>query len=340
MPTAKKTSSGMWRVRAYSHTDAEGKKHYRSFSAPTKQEAEQAAAKWSGSADRVERCDLTVADAIDGYIRAKTGVLSQSTLRGYVALQNRYYAPIASRKIRRLSSADVQTFVSDLAAQVSPKTVSNIYGLLNASVALYAPEISWRIKLPTKQKKRHTSANSDQIRRLYESAPPNLQKAIALSAFTSMRRGEICALTYGDIDGNIAHVHADLVRGVRGWYLKETPKTSDSDRFVRLPVAVVDLIGQGDPSDRVVPITPDTITECFGRLRDNLGIPIRFHDLRHYFASIAAVLGIPDTYTESMGGWRPGSHVMKSVYQNIITSEADKFASAMSDHFDTLLKKV
>ena len=150
MPTAKKTSSGMSRVRAYSHTDAEGKKHYRSFSAPTKQEAEQAAAKWSGSADRVERCDLTVADAIDGYIRAKTGVLSQSTLRGYVALKNRYYAPIASRKIRRLSSADVQTFVSDLAAQVSPKTVSNIYGLLTASVALYAPEISWRIKLPTK----------------------------------------------------------------------------------------------------------------------------------------------------------------------------------------------
>lgn len=340
MARAKKQASGMWRVRVYSHTTPDGKQHYRSFTASTKQEAEQAAARFAGTADRVERVNLTVAEAIDGYITAKEGVLSPSTVRGYRALERRYYAPIASRRIKRLKSAEVQTFISDLAAQVSPKTVSNIYGLLTASVALYDPEITWRIKLPTRQKKRPTAANSDQIQALYKAATPNLQKAIALSAFTSMRRGEICALTYADIDGNTAHVHADLVRGDDGWYRKETPKTSDSDRFVRLPDAVLDLIGTGDPSERVVPITPDTITECFGRLRDHLGIPIRFHDLRHYFASIAAVLNVPDTYTESMGGWRPGSRVMKSVYQNIIDPEAEKYAARMSAHFDAVMQNM
>lgn len=337
MATAKKTTSGMWKCRVYSHTDAEGKKHYRAFSAPSKQEAEQEAARFSASTIRAARVDLTVAEALDGFITARTGVLSPATVRGYRALEHRYYSAIGTKRLRRLTTPEVQAWISDLAAQVSPKTVSNIYGLLTAACAFYMPDLSFRIKLPSRQKHRQNAANSCQIIDLYNAASPNLQKAIALSAFTSMRRGEVCALLYGDIDGNIAHVHADLVRGVGGWKRKETPKTSDSDRFVQLPAAVLRIIGTGAPNERVVPISPDTITELFGRLRDSLGIQIRFQDLRHYFASIAAALNVPDTYTESMGGWRPGSHVMKSVYQNVIRPEADRYASVMTDHFDAML---
>ena len=336
MPTAKKQPNGQWKCRVYSHLDENGKQHLRAFYGRTKQEAEQKAATFSASTDRERHVDLTVHDAIDGYITAREGVLSPSTVLGYRRMLDRYYEPIAVRKIRKLNSADVQKFVSDLASKVSPKTVSNVYGLLTASVALYAPEIHWSIKLPTRAKKRPTVANSDQIRALYDAASPNLKKAIALSAFTSMRRGEICALLYGDIDGDIAHVHADLVRGPDGWHRKETPKTSDSDRFVRLPHNVVELIGTGEPTERVVPITPDSITELFGELRDKLEIPIRFHDLRHYFASIAAVLGIPDAYTESFGGWRPGSRVMKSVYQNVISDERDSYSEKMGKYFDDM----
>lgn len=338
MPTAKKQPNGQWKCRVYSHLDENGKQHLRAFYGRTKQEAEQRAMNFTMSADRERHVDLTVHDAIDGYITAREGVLSPSTVLGYKRMLDRYYEPIAVRRIRKLNSADVQKFVSDLASKVSPKTVSNVYGLLTASVALYAPEIHWSIKLPTRAKKRPTVANSDQIRALYDAASPNLKKAIALSAFTSMRRGEICALLYGDIDGDTAHVHADLVRGPDGWHRKETPKTSDSDRFVRLPHNVTTLIGTGEPTARVVPITPDSITELFGELRDKLEIPIRFHDLRHYFASIAAVLGIPDAYTESFGGWRPGSRVMKSVYQNVISDERDSYSEKMGDFFDGLTK--
>ena len=68
MATAKLTPSGMYKVRVYSHTTPDGKKHYRAFTAPLKAEAEQMAAKFSGSADRAARCDLTVSEAIDRYI--------------------------------------------------------------------------------------------------------------------------------------------------------------------------------------------------------------------------------------------------------------------------------
>ena len=337
MPTAKKQPNGQWKCRVYSHLDENGKQHLRAFYGRTKQEAEQRAMNFTMSADRERHVDLTVHDAIDGYITAREGVLSPSTVLGYKRMLDRYYEPIAVRRIRKLNSADVQKFVSDLASKVSPKTVSNVYGLLTASVALYAPEIHWSIKLPTRAKKRPTVANSDQIRALYDAASPNLKKAIALSAFTSMRRGEICALLYGDIDGDIAHVHADLVRGHDGWHRKETPKTSDSDRFVRLPQSVIQLIGTGEPSERVVPITPDSITELFGELRDKLEIPIRFHDLRHYFASIAAVLGIPQTYTERAGGWHTGSPVMREIYQKPIVEFEQAYAGRIASHFSSML---
>ena len=83
MAKAKKLPSGSWRCRAYSHKDADGKQHYESFTAPTKAEAEMMAAEYSAGKKRRVRADLTVHEAIDGYIRAKEPVLSPSTIRGY-----------------------------------------------------------------------------------------------------------------------------------------------------------------------------------------------------------------------------------------------------------------
>lgn len=339
MATARRTPSGMWKCRVYSHTTPDGKKHYRAFTAGTKQEAEQMAAKFSGTADRAARCDLTVAEAINRYITTKEAVLSPSTVRGYRQLEKNYYNLIGSRRISRLKTVDVQAWVSDLAGKVSAKTVSNVYGLFTAAVAFFAPDMSFRgVKLPQKKKRRATAPSDEQVQTLYRAASKNLQRAIALEAFASMRRSEACALRYGDIVDGVAHVHQDMVRGTKGWITKKIPKTSDSDRFVRLPEQVLDLIGTGAPDERIVPITPDTVTETFGRLRDSLGIDIRYHDLRHYYASIAVVLGVPTRYAEAFGGWRPGSHVLQNTYQNTIEPAAEQYAKQMTDHFDKLIK--
>lgn len=342
MATAKKTASGMWKCRAYSHTDESGKKHYRAFTAPTKTEAEQAAARFSGTADRAARVDLTVKEAIDGYIRSREGVLSPSTILGYRRMQASRYDTINARKIRKLTSVDVQTFISEHAKHLSPKTVSNIYGLLCSSVALYAPEIQFRVKLPTVKKKRSQSADDAKIMLLFNRADDTLKKCIALGAFTSMRRGEISALKYGDIDGQTIHIHADMVKGVDGWVYKDMPKTADSDRIVPVPVAVIELLGTGDPEEYIIPWKPDTITKRFIDLRNECGLnDIRFHDLRHYYASICAYIGIPDIVLARYGGWsKTGSNVMKEVYQNPIESMSDKYASAMTAHFSDMLSKV
>lgn len=78
MATAKKLPSGSWRVRTYSHTEND-RQIYESFTAPTKKEAELKAAEWQNKRDRHRSSDLTVYEAIEGYINAKEGVLSPSS---------------------------------------------------------------------------------------------------------------------------------------------------------------------------------------------------------------------------------------------------------------------
>lgn len=340
MATAKKQPSGMWKVRVYSHTSLDGKKHYKAFTAPTKQEAEQMAARFSGDADRAKRVDLTVVEAIEGYIRSREGILSPTTIRGYRAILRRYYSGIGTKRIRKITSADLQLYVSELAKTVGEKTVRNAYFLLASSIRLYAPDLRYSVKLPPKKKTRMIAPADVTVQALFDLASPSMKKAIVLAAFGSLRRGEVCALKYGDVMGNVAHVHADMVKTDAGiWVYKDHPKTSDSDRLVVLPDAVAKLIGSGEPDAYVVPICPDTITSSFRTLRMRVGIDgLKFHDLRKYFASIAAVLGIPDIYTESMGGWVHGSSVMKQIYQHMLPDQKEVYAAKMASYFDDLLK--
>lgn len=338
MATAKKLPSGSWRCRAYAGTDASGKKIIMSFTAPTKREAELKAAQYVAG-NRHSKSDLTVREAVDRYITAKTAVLSASTIHGYRGLQRRYYDSIGSRRLYTLTAEDMQLFISDLSLKVSAKTVANAYGLLSSSVSMFRPDAVFRVTLPTKKVKRRESPSDEDVRTLFEAAEPELKISIALSAYGSLRRGEICALKYSDISGNMISVHADMVINEReSFEYKDYPKTSDSVRAALVPSEVVALIGDGSPDDFIIKATPDQITSRFIYLRDKLGLRhIRFHDLRHYYASIGAALGIPDTYLSQFGGWRPSSGVMKSVYQNSIADMSAGFAQRMSDHFSSQL---
>lgn len=340
MATAKKTASGMWKVRVYSHTDEKGK-HYRAFTAPTKQAAEEEAARFSGSVERAERVDLTVAEAINGYITSREGVLSVSTIRGYRRMERNNFRSIAHERIRKLTNERVQLFISSLSKEMSPKSVKNIYGLLTSSVALYLPEKTFRIKLPTIVKRRDTAPSDESVMVLYNAAPTWMKICIGLGAFCGMRRGEVSALKYGDIDGRVIHIHADMVQDESGKYLyKEMPKTVDSVRDVYAPQELIDLIGEGDPSDFVIDKYTGSITAMFEDLCRRTGITgVRFHDMRAYYASVGAVT-IPDTYLARFGGWTKSSATMKNVYQRELKDKTEQYADMMTGHFSDMIKSM
>lgn len=336
MPKAKKLPSGSWRCRVYSYTDADGKKHQESFTAPTKAEAEMMAAEYAASKKRRARHDLTVSEALERYILAKEGVLSPSTIRGYERMWKHNYKQIESRKIKNLTSEELQIFVSDLSRELSAKSVKNIYGLLTAAIGFYYPDIRFRVTLPARDRKRPDSPSDETVRLLWDNASPSMRLYISLG-LCGMRRGEICALKYEDITDGTVLIHADMVQNKDGeWIYKDMPKTSDSIRTVKLPPTALELIGTGE--GLIVHCKPDTISKRFYDLRKKLDLNIHFHELRHYYASSAAILNIPDTYLSDMGGWRRGSTVMKSVYQNNIASMSDYYSDKLNDHIFGKLK--
>lgn len=339
MPTAKKLPSGSWRVQVYSHRDGSGKRHYESFTAPTKKAAELQALEWSNQSDRKKQSQITVGEAIEGYIRAKRGVLSPSTIRGYERMYRNNYGSLLSKSIKKLTTEELQIFVSDLAGSMSSKSVSNIYGLLSSSLSFYMPDKVFRVTLPQRIRKKTTAPSNEDIQQLFNAAASEMKKCIALAAFGSLRRGEIAALTFSDLQDGVLSVTKDIIQDKDNkWILKEIPKSQASIREVALPDRVVELLGSGNPDDKIVKYAnPSSISKCFIKLRDKIGVSIRFHDLRHYFASIGAVLGVPDNYLSDFGGWRRGSSVMKEVYQNNIVPISEAYSKKMRKYFDDLM---
>ena len=336
MPTAKKLPSGAYRVRTYSHTEA-GIKKYKSFTAPTKAMAEQMASEFKNGIRESAEQNLTIKEAVEAYIKANENVLSPATLYGYECELKRMES-IHHKKLNKLTSHDVQLWISDLSKDFSAKTVKNTYGLLSASVAHFTPEKRLRVNLPKQGKKRPYAPNNEDIRTLYKHASHKLRICISLAAFHSLRRGEIAALKYRDIQGNKLHVHADMVYGRnKKWTYKEFPKTEDSDRFALLPPDLIELIGTGAPDDYIVGWKPNSITKRFEELCQDLNIHIRFHDLRHFFASVGGgVLNIPTLYLSQMGGWENSGETMKKIYENKIINMQDKYAEKMNNYFSKL----
>lgn len=336
MAKAKKLPSGSWRVNAYSHTDANGKIHRVSFTAPTKAEAEMRAAQFAMQKKRISRSDMTVAEALERYISAKEAVLSPSTIREYERMRRISYENIKNKRIRKLTSEDLQLFVSDLAQHKAPNTVRKAYSFLVTAISLYAPDTHFKVTLPSAPKQRPTSPSNEDIRELYNDADPILRLCIAF-AMCGIRRGEMCAFTYEDISNGVIHINKDMIRDKNDkWIIKPRPKTEDSDRYVTLPPFVLDQIGQG--TGRIISLYPNTISKKFISLRNKHGMTMRFHDIRHYFASTASVLGVPDIYTADFGGWGRNSPVMKSVYQNNIKSMSDYYAKKINDHLSDIVK--
>lgn len=77
MATAKRLPSGNWQVKVYSHTeyvDGKPKRIRESFTAPTKAEAEYQAALFKRQNKRKNTCDLSLGDALEGYINSKDGI--------------------------------------------------------------------------------------------------------------------------------------------------------------------------------------------------------------------------------------------------------------------------
>ena len=335
MAKAKKLPSGQWRAQGWYKDPATGKIDRPSFTAPTKAEAVRLCAEWQ--ATRKRKTDtMTVEECLERYISSKEQALSPSTIRVYRVLQKHSFTPINKLPISTITSEDMQRFVSKLLIDKSPKTVRNIYTLLTSAIGMHS-DTKFRVSIPPNKVIDRNIPTDAEIKQLISHSDGFMKIAIILAATGTLRAGEVCALTYGDIDGDTIHVHRDMVKTPQNtWVIKDHPKTSASDRYIPLPKNVIDLLGAGSPTDRVVPYVPTTIDSKFYVLKRSLGIKCRFHDLRHYAASLMHALNIPDQFIQLRGGWK-SDRVLKSVYRHALDDQNKKYQAKANRHFSSLI---
>ncbi len=327
--------SGNIRIQVYDHTDEDGKKHYKSFTAPTKKEAQDMARRWKNEKAEEKPMRITLYEATERYIAVKSGVLSPSTIRGYKQVQECYMKDIGRLYLDELASTNVQIWISDMSRKLSPKTVHNAYGLFSATIDMFIPDLHLKVTLPEKKRPELYCPSDDDIKKLLELIEgTDLEIAVLLAAFGPMRRGEICALEASDIKGNKISVSKSMVLGPDREYIVKQPKTYGSYRVIEYPDFVINKIK--GKTGRIISINPDALSNRFKRALARSGLRhFRFHDLRHYAASIMHAIGVPDQYIMQRGGWI-SDNIMKSVYRNAIDIEAVRQNKKINGHFQKL----
>lgn len=328
MATAKKLPSGSWRVQV--QKQVAGKTVRMSFTAETKAAAQKLASAWQadGSAGLP---DLTVSEIIDRYITARTSVLSPSTIRGYRSYQRSAFDAIGSIRLRNLTSEQVQLWISGLTVDYKPKTIRVVYGIMTGALKMFAPDTHLHVSLPQMIKPQYSLPSDADVQKLLDHVKGRpLWIAVMLGRYYGLRRGEICALSVSDLSGDMLTINKDMVQDEHNrWVIKDMPKTSDSVRSLRIAEPLLSALQASD--GKFIDCNPDALLNRFYRALKACKIErFNFHLLRHAFASSAAVAGVPDVYVAKMGGWTPGSPILKTVYQNAFAEELSRQMDAMN----------
>lgn len=297
-----------------------------------KAEAERMAAEYLLSHKSSTSDSYTLREAMENVIAMKRNILSPSTMRTYKSLIKTAYPSIIDCKIDAIENKDIQRAMNDLALVSSPKHVRNAYGFFTSAVSAYYPEKRYTVNLPQRVEPNTYTPTDDEVGKVikyFKDHDHEMLKAVYLAAFGTLRRGEICAAEASDIEGNDLYVHRSMVYDGQEWVMSTT-KTEKSTRFVRLP----DFVIKEMPKEgKLVSVNPTVITNRFIKAVKACGVKkFRFHDLRHYAATIMHTLGIPDQYIMRQGGWSSDA-VLKRVYRGTMSDYEEKFADMAAEHF-------
>ena len=301
---ARKLPSGRWQSKVYIGA-VDGAKKFVTVTEDTRKECLLKAAQVKSEHSQTIP-KITVSQAVEKYIEAKEGVLSPSTVVGYLSKKKLYIdrMPIGACRLDQLTPEKVQQWVSSLTTRLSKKSIQNAMGLLMPSVKMFYPKADLTAKLPQGKKYKGYVPSTEEVLEFLQLArewDERLYRACLLAAFSTLRRSEIACLTADDLHGNILRVDKDIVRNKNGKWITKLPKTEDSVRDIPLPQWVADEMPK---EGLLVAYRPDEITKWFGRVLKKSGLPpFRFHDLRKHAVSLMATKGVSMASIKEIGGW-------------------------------------
>jgi len=268
--------------------------------------------------------------------------LSPRTAEGYEHIIRKHLIPglgnmvltqLKPEQLQRYYSAKLAAGRCDGKGALSARTVRHhhvtLHNALQSAVkcGLLSRNPADAVSTPRYQRPEWHTLSEDDISTLLEAAKETPYYALFYMAlFTGMRRSELLALRWSDVDLLLCQVHiAQTLHHLRnGEFVLRPPKTAKGRRMVSLSPSAALVLAEHRQKQEAInlmqgitlreddliftglnghPILPDTITHAWIKLVRRTGLDgIRFHDARHTHASLMLKQGVhPKIVQERLG---------------------------------------
>jgi len=269
----------------------------------------------------------------DWLARLKSTVRQRSWERYETVIRLHIEPTLGKVRLEKLSPVHVQRLLDErLAASVAPRSVQQIRGVLQSALkqaekwGLVARNVASLVNGPTTPHKEMKTLTPAQAGKFLEACRgEKLEGLYWLAITTGMRRGELLALKWSDIDldaGTLA-VQRSLARAKSGIII-QAPKTAKGRRTVQLCAPAVARLrehrvrqnkrrlfegpdwrdgGYVFSTGIGTTLDPRNLELDFHQMLKKAGLDrIRFHDLRHSAATIALAANVhPKIVSEMLG---------------------------------------
>ena len=257
------------------------------------------------------------------YAKVKVRPSSHQTYRGYI--DNHIKPSIGKIPLEKLTSLELQKFYKKLLEKgrvdrlesrhqskgLSAKTVRNIHQIISSAMQLAREQKlitanpAEDCALPRLEHREMQTLPVEQLQSfLREAKDSGVFELYYLELTTGLRRGELLGLKWEDIDlerGDL-RVRRQIAR-INGEVVEAPLKTKNAYRTLPLAEDTVSVlleqkkkVGSSPwvfPSPNGGPISPDSVLHMLHRVLKRAGLPkVRFHDLRHTFATLALQNGV------------------------------------------------
>ncbi|MFN2582049.1 MAG: tyrosine-type recombinase/integrase [Candidatus Dormibacteria bacterium] len=306
----------------------------------------------------------TVASFLAEWLQSQRSQLRPKSWRRHEEHIRLHIAPfIGGVRLRRVTPQHLnQLYANRLAAGLSPVSVHHIHATVHRALVhavrwgLVTRNVADLVDPPRVQHREMLVLSPDQVRRLLEAAKDGpLEALVALAVSTGLRRGELLALRWRDVDldAGVLGVVGTLQRDYNRKLVISETKTARSRRQVELSALAVAalrrhraqqtevrlLLGEEwDDHDLVFPNPfgkpqdgSHLLVGQFVPLLQRAGLPkIRLHDLRHTAATLLLGRGLhPKIVSEMLGHTTVG--ITLDLYSHVTPTMQRDAARAMDD---------
>lgn len=281
--------------------------------------------------------------------------LRPSTQHIYRTLLDRHILPtFAELPVGSITTLDVQMWISDRHrnTRMGANSVAKTYKLLR-TVMESALDVGLIVRNPCRIKGAGTErlpemrcATVEEVAAIAQAVEPRWQALILLAAYSGLRWGELAGLRRRYLDPLHKTVRVvEQCTEVNGHFVWGPPKTSAGTRTVALPLFICDVMVEhlalwSQPGvEGLVFVMPEGTPLRRENFRKRVWLPacretgvesVRFHDLRHTNATLAAASGAPLRAVMHRLGHASAAAALR--YQHKIAGQDEKIAS----HLDVL----